>query len=201
MRRDLRFAAYGLVFGYLLSWIGFTSYDEVQAMFMLRSPRLWLAFGLAVAIIAVAVRARCGLAPQKPLHPGILPGAAVFGIGWAICGACPAAAFAQLGEGQLPALLTVTGVFIGAAIYRPPPLAASSAGPEGVAVAEDCPFKRSCALFPHPRGGQRPRLLDQRVLPRRVPPLRPLQHPPRRHRTGAQPPTERAPPRDRRLGS
>jgi uncharacterized membrane protein YedE/YeeE len=41
----------------------------------------------------------------------------MFGVGWVLSGGCPAVALAQLGEGQLPALLTVAGILFGAWLY------------------------------------------------------------------------------------
>ncbi len=117
MRRDVRVAAFGLALGYVLSWMGFADYDEVLAMFTLESPRLWLAFALSVAVAAVGFRYDHGAGPRRPLHPGTIPGSILFGIGWAITGTCPGSALTQLGEGQLPAALSLLGIFVGAWMY------------------------------------------------------------------------------------
>ncbi len=55
---------------------------------------------------------------RKTLHPGTIPGSILFGAGWAITGACPSLALVQLGQGYLPAILTLIGIFAGAWIYR-----------------------------------------------------------------------------------
>lgn len=117
MRRDVRVAAFGLALGYVLSWMGFADYDEILAMFTLQSPRLWLAFALSVAVAAIGFRYDHNSAPRRPLHPGIVPGSLLFGIGWAITGTCPGSALTQLGEGQLPAAISVLGIFVGAWLY------------------------------------------------------------------------------------
>ena len=116
-RAELRFIAYGLSLGYVLSWMGFADYDEIVAMFSLSSPRLWLAFAVAVMVAAVGFRRDARSAPGRPIHPGIIPGAIVFGVGWAITGTCPGSALTQLGEGQLPAAISLGGIFFGTWLY------------------------------------------------------------------------------------
>jgi uncharacterized membrane protein YedE/YeeE len=37
--------------------------------------------------------------------------------GWALSGGCPAIPMVQLGEGKLPALATVAGIFLGMLVY------------------------------------------------------------------------------------
>ncbi len=111
----------GLVFGISLSRIGFTSWDEVHAMFTFVSYRLLLAFCLAVGLLAVSwVVVRRVSNPQwnpQRIHPGTIAGGILFGMGWAISGACPGIALVQLGEGQLGALLTLVGILVGNWIY------------------------------------------------------------------------------------
>lgn len=59
------------------------------------------------------------LEPSFQTHPSVLDartlgGAAVFGIGWGICGVCPGPAIAGLGAGNWPLLLALAGMFAGA---------------------------------------------------------------------------------------
>jgi len=118
---NARVAALGVVFGFVLSRVGFSSWDEVHRMFTFADLRLVLAFGLAVALLALAWRALAGRASARfapnPLHRGAIPGGVVFGIGWAISGACPSIALVQLGEGQLGAGWTLAGIVLGNALY------------------------------------------------------------------------------------
>lgn len=119
--RGFRFAVPAFLLGLVLHFTGFTNFDEVHKMFGLEDWRLFLTFGVAVVLTMVGVhsvrakeRARL---PRGAMHPGILPGAALFGVGWALTGACPGVVFAQLGEGQLMALVSLVGIFLGNAIY------------------------------------------------------------------------------------
>lgn len=123
MRDSLGSALVGILFGFCLSRIGFSSWDEVHAMFTFQSFRLTIAFGLAVAVLSVAWPTIVALSsdkptwPQRPIHPGTVVGGLLFGAGWALSGACPSIALVQLGEGQLAAVWTLLGVFGGNLLY------------------------------------------------------------------------------------
>ena len=114
---NLRYALPGLALGFSLHWIGFTSYDEVHAFFTLSDLRLLYTFLLGVTVAATGYFVIKGQPPPRPMHKGILPGAALFGLGWAVTGACPGVAFAQLGEGQLLAIWSVLGIALGNWIF------------------------------------------------------------------------------------
>ncbi|MCA9532940.1 MAG: YeeE/YedE family protein [Myxococcales bacterium] len=113
----------GVLLGFGLSRIGFSSWDEVEAMFALRDPRLIMSFALGVALLVPGwwlmdrLPLAAAAATHRPIHPGTVAGGLLFGVGWAVAGACPAIVLVQVGEGQLAALLTLVGVFAGNAIY------------------------------------------------------------------------------------
>jgi uncharacterized protein len=44
-------------------------------------------------------------------------GAAIFGIGWGLCGVCPGPAIAGLGAGSLDLLWALAGIFVGAGLH------------------------------------------------------------------------------------
>jgi hypothetical protein len=97
----------------VLSRVGFTRYAELHAMLTLRDVRMILAFAGAVVLSAVVYRASGERASPGPLSPRVVFGGVAFGIGWAIAGACPGVAFAQLGEGRLFALVPLVGLLLG----------------------------------------------------------------------------------------
>jgi uncharacterized membrane protein YedE/YeeE len=111
----------GLFLGFSLSRIGFASWDQVHAMFVFADLRLFLTFVSGVVALTAAwpvvARFATGKWPRRPIHPGILAGSVLFGVGWALCGACPAISLVQLGEGQLGAVFTLAGVFAGNWLY------------------------------------------------------------------------------------
>jgi uncharacterized membrane protein YedE/YeeE len=55
--------------------------------------------------------------PNKEFNKGYIIGGLIFGIGWAITGACPGPIFAQIGAGELPAIITLAGAVLGTYIY------------------------------------------------------------------------------------
>jgi uncharacterized membrane protein YedE/YeeE len=114
----LRFGLYGLLLGFSLSRIGFSSFREVHRMFTFQDLRLLFAFAGGLALIAVVyfVTMRWQALP-KAIHPGTVVGGVLFGIGWALTGGCPAVALVQLGEGRLAALATVLGIGVGTVAY------------------------------------------------------------------------------------
>lgn len=114
-------AAVGLGLGYCLHRIGFASWDEVHKMFTFASWRMFLSFAGGVALLLgtwwlIRRLTDASWAPRK-IHPGTIPGGILFGIGWALCGACPAIALVQLGTGRLAALWTLAGILVGNALY------------------------------------------------------------------------------------
>jgi len=115
----VRYAIYGLLFGFVLSRIGFSSFDEVHKMFVFADLRLLFTFAGSVAVLAVAygLLARAANPPERPLHKGSVVGGLLFGAGWALTGACPAIVMVQLGEGQLIAVATFAGILVGTWFY------------------------------------------------------------------------------------
>lgn len=103
----------GLALGYTVANIGFGDYAELNRMFTFQDLRMLLAFAGAVVIIVgifalLRVRRTTGR-----IHAGVIPGAVLFGTGWAISGGCPAIPIVQVGSGYLPALVTIAGIIVG----------------------------------------------------------------------------------------
>lgn len=117
----IRYGIYGLIFGFALSRIGFGDFAEVHNMFVFADLRLLLAFagGVALSMAGFLALARSSELPARPFHPGTVVGGALFGVGWAITGACPSIVLVQIGAGQLAALATLVGVAIGTMAYAP----------------------------------------------------------------------------------
>jgi hypothetical protein len=123
-----RFLVFGALFGFALSRARATDYDTIAAMFRLTDLHLMFVIGLAIGTAALGFRVlrRAGNrtpsgAPielrKKPWHRGAIWGGLLFGAGWALSGACPGTALAQVGEGKLVALFTVAGILAGTYAY------------------------------------------------------------------------------------
>lgn len=117
-RVHLELAAFGALLGGAVSAVGFTDWGELHRMFTFSDARLLFTFAGAVGLAAVGFAIHCRGAgmPRRPLVRGTIPGAVLFGAGWAISGGCPAATLAQLGEGKLAALVTLGATLVGIAI-------------------------------------------------------------------------------------
>jgi uncharacterized membrane protein YedE/YeeE len=128
VRSHLSVAILGLTLGVVISASGLSDWGEVHRMFSLGvgqggftldNLRLVLAFGGAVALSVVGFRvfAAHDELPSKPMRAGTVPGAILFGAGWALAGACPGAALVQIGEGKLGAVVSLAGMLAGAWLH------------------------------------------------------------------------------------
>ncbi|MFC5995941.1 YeeE/YedE thiosulfate transporter family protein [Pseudonocardia hispaniensis] len=108
----------GLGLGFTVTNIGFGDYAELNRMFTFQDLRMLLAFAGAVAILVVVYAIlQVRRAPGR-IHAGVVPGAILFGVGWAISGGCPAIPIIQVASGYLPALVTIAGVVVGIRLCR-----------------------------------------------------------------------------------
>lgn len=79
---------------------------------------MFLAFAGAVAIIVVVFAVLRVRRTSGRIHAGVIPGATLFGAGWAISGGCPAIPIVQVASGYLPALVTIAGIVVGVRLCR-----------------------------------------------------------------------------------
>lgn len=108
----------GLALGFTVSNIGFGDYAELNRMFTFQDLRMLLSFAGAVLIIVCAFALlRVRRTPGR-IHAGVIPGAVLFGTGWAISGGCPAIPIVQVAGGYLPAVVTLVGVTVGIRLCR-----------------------------------------------------------------------------------
>ena len=120
-RETLLTAALGLMLGFVLSRIGFSSWDEVHAMFTFHDLRMFLVFAVGVVLLGgawqVLIRTRGATFSPRSIHKGTIVGGVLFGAGWALSGACPGIALVQIGEGQLGGIVTLAAILAGNWIY------------------------------------------------------------------------------------
>ena len=111
----VRSAVPGLLLGFVVGRLGFTDYGELHRMLTFGDLRLFSAFLLAVnVLVLVFMTIGKGLAlPGGVFHRGLVPGAVLFGVGWALTGACPGVALVQVGQGSVPALASLAGIGVG----------------------------------------------------------------------------------------
>jgi len=126
--RYLQFFIFGLIFGIILTKSQVISWFRVHKMFTFQEAHMYLVIGSAVITAAISIRILKTLNIKslngdpidfsgKPYTKGVIIGGLLFGIGWAITGACPGPILAQIGSGAWPALLTFVGALFGAFLY------------------------------------------------------------------------------------
>ena len=126
--RVLAFVAIaGGLFGFGLALSTMVKPEVVIDFLMWRDLGLLLVLGGAVAVTFIAYQLLPRLARKPWLadsfgkHPSelsarTLGGAAIFGIGWGLCGVCPGPAIAGLGVGNWPLLYALAGLAAGALV-------------------------------------------------------------------------------------
>jgi uncharacterized protein len=118
----------GILFGVLLIKSEVASWFRIEQMFLFNEAHMYLIIGSAVAVgaLSVALIKRFQLhtidgeepvIKVKPFQTGTIIGGVLFGLGWAITGACPGPIYAQIGSGETLALVTLAGALLGAYLY------------------------------------------------------------------------------------
>jgi uncharacterized membrane protein YedE/YeeE len=120
----------GTAFGIVLTRSEVLSWFRIQEMFHFQSFRMYGIIGSAVATAAVsiAVIKAAGLKSAsgepitlqpKPLNRGIqyAAGGTIFGVGWALTGACPGPLFALIGNGVTVMTVAVVSALAGTWTY------------------------------------------------------------------------------------
>lgn len=127
--KNFIFVLFGALFGIVLTKSEVISWFRIQSMFNFEEPYMYLVIGSAVVVGAISIqivkRLKMKSVSGEPLefrgkkfHKGFIFGGIIFGIGWAITGACPGPVFAQVGAGEYPALATLAGGLLGAFLYH-----------------------------------------------------------------------------------
>lgn len=125
---NLKYTLVGIIFGVIFVKAEIISWFRIQEMFQLTSFFMYGVIGTAVVVGAISVFAvkKLGLKSiygetitfeDKKLNKGQIYGALIFGIGWAITGACPGPLFAQFGSGFTVVIVTIISAITGTWIY------------------------------------------------------------------------------------
>ncbi|HEY8781331.1 MAG TPA: DUF6691 family protein [Mucilaginibacter sp.] len=128
MIRNIKFLVLGILFGIILVKSEVISWFRIQEMFRLQAFHMYGIIGSAIVtgMISVLVIKRFQLKtvsgdviviPKKEFHWGNVYGGLIFGLGWAITGACPGPLFAQIGSGFLVIAVTLLSAIAGTWVY------------------------------------------------------------------------------------
>lgn len=126
--RNVKYLFAGLLFGIVLVKSEVISWFRIQEMFRLQSFHMYGIIGSAIVVGVISVmiikrfqiKTLSGEAiviPDKKFNWGNVYGGLIFGLGWAITGACPGPLFAQIGSGFLVTSVTLLSAILGTWVY------------------------------------------------------------------------------------
>lgn len=124
----LKYLILGTIFGIVFVKAEIISWFRIQEMFRLQSFHMYGVIGSAIVtgIISIQLIKRLNIksmhgeqiiVPTKEFKKGQVIGGFIFGLGWALTGACPGPLFAQIGSGYTVILVTLISALAGTWVY------------------------------------------------------------------------------------
>jgi uncharacterized membrane protein YedE/YeeE len=124
----LKYAVVGILFGILFVKAEVISWFRIQEMFRLQSFHMYGIIGSAIVVGMLSVwlikkfNIKTLDGETVRIHPkkfskGQVYGGLLFGLGWAITGACPGPLFAQIGTGATVVVVTLLSAIAGTWVY------------------------------------------------------------------------------------
>lgn len=124
----LKYLFMGAFFGIILIKSEVISWFRIQEMFRLQSFHMYGVIGSAIAVgmLSVFLIKKLNIKtiygekitiPDKKFNKGQIYGGLIFGLGWAMTGACPGPLFAQIGSGALVVIVTLLSAIAGTWVY------------------------------------------------------------------------------------
>lgn len=128
MWHNIKYLIVGIAFGIVFVKAEIVSWFRIQEMFRLQSFFMYGVIGTAVVVGAISIwlikryniKTLSGekvVLEDKEFNKGQIYGGLLFGIGWAITGACPGPLFAQIGAGFLVVIVTFASALLGTWVY------------------------------------------------------------------------------------
>lgn len=125
---NLKYLVVGIMFGIVFVKAEIISWYRIQEMFRLHSFHMYGVIGTAVVVGIISVwiikkfkiktiQGEQVVFHKKQFHWGTVIGGFMFGLGWAITGACPGPLFAQIGSGFLVVIVTLLSAIAGTWVY------------------------------------------------------------------------------------
>jgi len=125
---NLKYAAVGVLFGIVFVKAEIISWYRIQEMFRLQSFHMYGIIGSAIAVGMLSIflikkfniKTIYGEAIKfhpKPFNKGQVYGGLLFGLGWAVTGACPGPLFAQISTGATVVVVTLLSAVAGTWCY------------------------------------------------------------------------------------
>lgn len=125
---NLRYLAVGILFGIVFVKAEVVSWFRIQEMFRLSAFHMYGVIGSAVVVGMVSIflikkfqiKTLAGetvVIQDKTFNQGQIFGGLIFGVGWALTGACPGPLFAQIGAGYAAVAVTLLSAVTGTWLY------------------------------------------------------------------------------------
>ena len=125
---NLKYVIVGSLLGLVFVKAEIISWFRIQEMFRLQSFHMYGIIGSAIVVAMLSiflirrykVKSIYGediVIQKKTFNKGVIYGGLIFGIGWALTGACPGPLFAQVGSGVTVVLVTVLSALLGTWVY------------------------------------------------------------------------------------
>ena len=125
---NLKYLVVGMIFGVVFVKAEIISWFRIQEMFRFESFHMYGVIGTAVIVGMISVqiiKARKAksfegeeiVIRDKEFNKGQIYGGLIFGLGWAITGACPGPLFAQIGAGFSVVIVTFLSALLGTWVY------------------------------------------------------------------------------------
>jgi hypothetical protein len=127
--KNIRFLIIGVLFGIILSKSEVVSWYRIYEMFKFQSFHMYGIIGGAVIVSMIFMQLFKKGTIKNYLGENIITkekrkgfvrtllGGTIFGLGWALAGACPGPMFVLIGHGTTAILIVILGATIGAFIY------------------------------------------------------------------------------------
>lgn len=126
--KNIKFLIAGVFFGVILVRSQVVSWFRIQEMFRLQGFHMYGIIGSAIVVGMASVLLikhfhlktidnQPIIIPEKQFHWGMVYGGLLFGVGWAITGACPGPLFAQIGSGVAVTAVTLLSAITGTWVY------------------------------------------------------------------------------------
>lgn len=126
--KNIKYAVAGLLFGTILTKTEAVSWFRIQEMFRFQSFHMYGIIGSAVVIgafsiwllkkiNATAINNEKIVIPAKQFNKGSIIGGLIFGMGWALSGACPGPLYGLFGAGYLVMIVPIVSALFGTWLY------------------------------------------------------------------------------------
>lgn len=125
---NLKYLVIGVLFGIVFIKAEVISWFRVQEMFRLQSFHMYGVIGSAIVVAAAGIfiikrfNIKTIYGEKVEFHPksfnkGQVFGGLLFGLGWAMTGACPGPLFAQIGTGATVIIISLLSAVAGTWVY------------------------------------------------------------------------------------